>query len=324
MGKSKSIEEKMEDDRAFRDYMDELGAKDKLEEERILAEINKKVVAHYEGNGWDRSRLFGNKTSDYQNYDDWSLSRVNQIIDSIGTALSGGDFPSQKVPGSDDATGKAIEDAKDFLGAFQGDYSLVIKRVKAMVSGILSQFATASQTTRKTSMNDMPLSGGMHLFFGSTGKVFTQNAFFTNQFIGSFQIVFEVMMSVDEARAIGLQQMLLTTEEELSILKSMILDVRNEAASSLKEILKSKPKKYVSTKATYDVIIESLKEDRAELMLEYDKYNQVTSTVDSIMYKSNLKGTETDTGSELKSMFNEWEYNVAQRYIADKFPALAI
>lgn len=95
MGKSKSIEEKMAEDQKFRDFMKKLEDESKLEEDRISGEIGKQVKTHYEGNNWDHARLFGNKQSDYQNYDDWSLDRVNKIIDSIGNALSGGDFPSK-------------------------------------------------------------------------------------------------------------------------------------------------------------------------------------------------------------------------------------
>ena len=218
MGKSKGIEDKLKEDQEFRKFMAELEQESKKEEDNIFGKIDVVVKKQYDENGWDHARLFGNKQSDYQNYADWSLTRIVNIIDSIGEALSGGDFPSSAVPGSEAAKPSTIDAAKEFLGAFTADYSLVIARVQALVAGVLTQFSVASDAARKTSLNDMPLSGGMHLFFGSTGEVFTNNTFFTNQFIGSFQIVFEVYMSVDEAKAIGLQQILVTTAEELKIL----------------------------------------------------------------------------------------------------------
>ncbi|MFD1771425.1 hypothetical protein [Sphingobacterium suaedae] len=319
MGKSKTIEQKMQEDKKFREYMDQLGQEARKEEERILVDIRNTVSSHYEENKWDHARLFGDKKSDFQNYDDWSLSRVNSIVDSIGNALSSGDYPSKNVPGSEDADKSTVDKAKEFTGAFAGDYSLIIARVKTLISGVLSQFATASKATRKSSFNDIPLSGGLHLFFGSTGEVFTQNTFFTNQFIGSFQIVFEVYMSVDEAKAIGIQQILQTTEFELNLVKEQIIDVRIQAKKSLQKILEQEPEKYVATKATYDLIIESLKADRAELMLEYDKYNQVTNAVDSFMSNSLLLGTSSDLEVNLKTIFNDWEVDLAKRYIAEKY-----
>ncbi|MCF8716319.1 hypothetical protein JM658_15925 [Joostella atrarenae] len=325
MGKSKTIEQKMKDDQKFREYMNQLDQDSKKEEEKIFKTIKENITSHYEGNGWDHARFFGNRNSDYQNYDDWSLARINNMVDMIGNALSDGNFPSKEVPGSEGAEESTVEDAKDFLGAFQGDYSLIIKRVKAIISGVLTQFATASKTSRKTTFKDMPLSGGLHLFFGSTGEVFTNNTFFTNQYIGSFQIVFEVMMSVDEAQAIGVQQILATTEQELSILKSLILDARKASAESLKKILKEDPEKYVATKATYDLILADLKKDRAEVMLEYDKYNQVTNTIDHLY-------TETATNElvssapkhDLKNIFSEWEFGIAKRYINEKYNNTAL
>jgi|GEM_PF-2855726 len=322
MGRSKSIEEKMEEDRKFRAYMDELQSEAKKEEDRILVDINDTVKKQYEGNGWDHARLFGNKQSDYQNYDDWSLSRVVKIIDSIGNALAGGNFPSASVPGSEDAEKSTIDNAKDFLGAFGGDYSLVIKRVQALVSGVLSQFAVASEATRKTSLNDMPLSGGLHLFFGSSGSVFTQNTFFTNQFIGSFQIVFEVYMSVDEAKAIGLQQMLATTSLELDILNKMILEIRTAQALSLSKILKEKPEDYKSTYDAYKIALDTVKLDRAELLAEYDKYNQVIEAVDQLFLQLDLSEFGVKSFNEnalpLNIVFNTWEEGIAKRYIHEK------
>ncbi|MNQ93730.1 hypothetical protein D3C85_1092110 [compost metagenome] len=298
----------------------------KKEEDRILGDIDLVVKKQYDGNGWDYARLFGDKRSDYQNYDDWSLSRVIKIIDSIGNALKGGDFPSAALPGSEDAKKSTIDNAKDFLGSFGGDYSLIIARVQALVSGVLSQFAVASDITKKASLQDMPLSGGLHLFFGSSGAVYTNNTFFTNQYIGSFQIVFEVYMSVDEARAIGLQQILVTTSKELSILNEMILEIREEQAKSLSQILRKEPGDYVSTKLAYDLALASVKEDRAKLMEEYNNYNQVIETVDRLYDQLELSefGIKRydEKGLPLNLVFNDWEEGIAKRYISEKVKEL--
>ncbi|MGZ3838589.1 MAG: hypothetical protein ACXVMS_16735 [Flavisolibacter sp.] len=322
MGRSKTIEEKMKDDEKFREFMDSLQDSSKKEEDRISTEMDAAVKKHYEGNGWDYARLFGNKQSDYQNYDDWSLSRVIKIIDSIGAALDAGDYPSAAVPGSEKAEKSTIKDAKEFLGAFAGDYSLIISRVKALISGVLSQFAVASKVTRKTDMRDMPLSGGLHLFFGSSGSVYTQNTFFTNQYIGSFQIVFATYMSVKEAEMIALQQILLTTEQELVMLNDLILAIREQQSESLNKIMKEDPKDFLSTKAAYDVMLDSVKLDRAKLMEEFEKYNQVTKTIDKLLSRIDLSEFTHERAAEdalkLDQLFNKWEVGVARRYIREK------
>lgn len=192
-----------------------------------------------------------------------------------------------------------------------------------MISAVLSQFSVASDVSRKAELKDMPLSGGMHLFFGSSGAVSTNNTFFTNQFIGSFQIVFEVYMSVAEAKAIGLQQMLVTTEIELKILDDLIIAIRQQMADSLKKIMKDKIQDFVSTKAAYDVALDSVKLDRAKLMEEYDKYNQVTKAIDALSLDFANRADVSDglkmAISSLDNLFlNEWELDVAKRYLIEK------
>lgn len=319
MGKSDSIEKKMARDQKFREFMGGLQNESQTREDQIQVKIDELVKKHYEGNGWDYARFFGNKQSDYQNYDDWSLDRVNAVIDAIGNALQGGDFPSSKLPGSDEADKSTIDEAKEFLGSFTADYTLIIARVRALISGVLSQFSVASEATQKSSLNDMFLSGGMHLFFGSSGSVYTNNTFFSNQFIGSFQIVFEVYMSVDEARAIGLQQILATTAQELTILNQMIIDIRKAQADSLTKILKSKPEDYVSTKLAYDLALASVKEDRAALMEEYNSYKQVTDAVDALFDQLDLSSFGVAGGGlALRDLFNERELSIAKRYINER------
>jgi len=322
MGKTKSIEEKMADDAKFRQFMDTIQKEAKTEEDRIETEMNGIIQKHYDTNKWDHARLFGNKQSDYQNYDDWGLDRVNKIIESIGNALSISDFPSSSVPGSDDASKETVTEAKDFIPTFAADYDLILSRVKAMISGVLTQFSVASSASRKTVQRDMPLSGGQHLFFGSSGSVYTQQAFFTNQFIGSFQIVFQCYMSVAEARAIALQQLLKTTEIELAYLNTEILNIREAQATSLKDILKNKPQDYNSTRAAYTLALDAVKEDRAKVMEEYNKYNSVTTTVDQLFHRLDLSEFKCATPHKnpisIDHLFNKWEAGIARRYISEK------
>lgn len=329
MGRSKTIEQKMNDDAEFRKYMDQLFQDSEAQANKIQVEIDAVAKKLYESNKWQYSRLFGGKNSDYQNYDDWSLDRVKNIINSVGNALKGGNFPSTKVPGSESADSTAISEAKQFLPAFNDDYNLIISRVQSLVSGILSQFAVAGNATRKTEFKDLPLSGGMHLFFGSSGEVFSNQTFFTNQFFTSFQIVFEVYMSVEEARAISLVGILKTTQEEIQSANKMILLIRAEQAASLRDILKNDPKNFVATKAIYDEMLHSYQEDIDSLVASYNKYISVVKAVDVLYDNASSKGVLFEGGDEkvskheyadlpLNLMFNEWEERIAKRYISEK------
>ncbi|KHT42889.1 hypothetical protein H5A33_11780 [Pectobacterium brasiliense] len=322
MGKTDSIKDKEKRDQEFRAFMAKIEAESKLEEETLYNEIQSSVQRHYDKNKWDHSRLFGDRRSDYQNYSDWGLERVNAIIESIGKALCSSSYPSSEVPGSDKADPKAIEEAKKTAGIFAGDYSLILARVQALISGALSQFSVKSNATRKSELRDLPLSGGLHLFFASSGKVYESTKFFSNQMIGSFQIVFETYMSEDEARTIGIIKILQTTEFEIQILNGLIEELRIEQAKSLKEIMKTDIKQYVTTKEAYNEALDSVKADRDKVMLQYDQYKKVIGTVDKLYDQLELsefgqlnKGTELFT---IDNLFTPWEAQLATRYIKEK------
>ena len=323
MGKSKGIEEKEKENQKFREFMDTLQKEAKIREDAIQAELEVSVAKHYEQNKWDHARLFGNRQSDYQNYSDWSLDRIVKITESIGNALKGGDFPSTKVPESKDAKPSTIEEAKEYIKSFTADYDLIIDRVQAILSAVLSQFSVASSASQKSVLKDMPLAGGMHLFFGSTGSVYQENTFFTNQFIGSFQIVFETHMSVQEAKAISLSQILVTTEYEINTLNSLIVDIIDAQKKSLSHIIKTKPQDYMTTKAMYKLALDETKADRDAVVLEYDKYKSITDAVDAALPQLTLSaaanGTATAEPLSLETLFSSGkEMEIAQRYLQEK------
>jgi hypothetical protein len=323
VGKTQTISDKEKADKAFQAFMKQLETEAQVEEDRVHQRIQSVITTHYNANGWSHGRLFGDRRSDYQNYADWGLERVAAIIQTIGDALADKEYPSKAVPGSESADKSAIDTAKEFAGAFTGDYSLIIKRVMGLISGVLTQFSSKSVASRNEVLRDMPLSGGLHLFFGCIGKVYEEKSFFASQFIGSFQIVFEAHVSAEEARAVALQQILKTTEIELVALNDLVLEVRAAQAQELKKLV-SDPKLWLSTKASYDEMLSSLKASRAELVAEYDKYKSVTDAVDQYLGMLDLTayGRPATRGEvvSLDDMFpDEWENQIAQRYIAGKF-----
>ncbi|WP_445496865.1 hypothetical protein [Photorhabdus sp. SF281] len=322
MGKTNSIKEKEKRNQAFKEFMDKLDKESDAEKTRLYEEVNEAIKHHYESNKWSYARLFGDRRSDYQNYSDWSLDRVNTIITRIGNALRGGDYPSDKVPESEKADPSTVKKAKEFMGLFAGDYTLILARVQALLSGVIAQFSVKSDVIRKSELRDIPLSGGLHLFFASSGKLYKEENYFTNEFIGSFQIVFEAYMSADEGRVIGLKQILTTTEHELAILDKLIIEIRQEQAESLKKIIKDSIKDYTSTKAAYDQALNETKKDREKVFEQYTKYKGVTDTVDRLFDQINLTTFGHPTEGEdllmVEHLFNPWEAELASRYIKER------
>ncbi|HTZ87994.1 MAG TPA: hypothetical protein VMB05_15105 [Solirubrobacteraceae bacterium] len=309
--------------------MDQLEKESRAEEDHIRTRIQDLIKRHYDGNGWSHSRLFGDTRSDYQNYDDWSLDRVNNIINSIGSALSKANYPSKDVPGSESASKSAIDTAKEFAAGFTGDFSLTIARVTALITGVLSQFASKSSATQKSVLQDLPMSGGLHLFFGCSGSVYERSQFFTHQFIGSFQIVFESHVSADEAKFITMQQILATTQREVESLNKQVEDIRAVQVAELQKILDKRPVDYnlwKATKAGFNLMIDDLKADRDKVQLEYDKYKQVTDTIDEVLTSLDLSEfgrlSQTSEPIKLELLFSGWELDLARRYVSEQLAAV--
>jgi hypothetical protein len=329
MGKTQTIEDLEKRNAQFRAFMKQVETEADAKEQALHKKIQELVKTHYAGNGWSHARLFGDTRSDYKNYEDWGLDRVVAIIASIGDSLAAKNYPSDKVPESNKASKDAIDTAKDFAGAFMGDYDLIISRVVALLSSVLAQFASKVEASRSAVLRDIPLSGGLHLFFGCDATVYNQQSFLANQYIGSFQVVFEGHVSAQEAQYIAIQEILKTTHIELGYLNTEIIEIRQIQADELKKIRKNNPGNYVSTRATYTAMIDAVKADRANVVAEYDKYKSVTDTIDVLLDKMTLSELADPTNVEeqlsLDELFrDDWEVQLARRYISERLAAQAI
>lgn len=328
MGKTQTIADKEKQDAEFKAFMEKLAADSKKKEEEMLGQIQAVVSDFYTKNGWKQARFFGDQRSDYQNYNDWSLQNVVNIINSIGSAISAAKFPSKEVPGSESAKPETNAEVKDHLPAFVEDINLTINRVVALLNGFLTQFASHSSVSQKSAFQDLPMSGGLHLFVAQCGSVYREKKFFENQYIGSFQIVFEAYMSVEEARAISIQQILKTTQKEIEIINELIIDIRQAQSETLKGLIRE-PAMYKQTKIDFDDMIDMQKVSRDGLVREYDKYKSVSDTVDDLLPMIDLAPMgvtfAAPTASNkvpLDDIFPDaWEARLATRMIREKLGA---
>ncbi|TCT05542.1 hypothetical protein [Aquabacter spiritensis] len=329
MGKTQTIADKERQDAEFKAFMEKLASDSRKKETEMLEAIQAVVSDFYTKNGWKFSRFFGDRRSDYQNYSDWSLQRVADIITTIGKAISAAKFPSPEVPGSEKASPETNAEVKQNLPAFVEDINLTINRVVALLNGFLTQFASHSSVSQKAAFQDLPMSGGLHLFIAQSGSVYHEKKFFETQFIGSFQIVFEAYMSVEEARAISIQQILKTTQKEIEIVNAQILDIREVQGETLKQYIRE-PKMYKETKLDFDEMIAMMKVSRDELVKEYDKYKTVSEMVDDLLPVIDLAplgiSFATAPGHEAKVPLSEifedaWEARLAERMIREKIGA---
>lgn len=324
MGKSQTIADKEREDAEFRAFMKKLETESKSKEEEMLGQISKNAKEFYENNKWEYSRFFGNRQSDYQNYSDWSLTRVQEIIKSIGDAIAAANFPSKAVPGSEDASDDTTDKVKANLPSFIADINLTITRVVALLNGFLTQFGSTSSVSQKSAFQDLPLSGGIHLFLSQNGSVYQEKRFFSNQFIGSFQIVFEAYMSVSEAKAYSIIEIIKTTQIEINMINTQILEIRQFQNEALKKLLND-PKLYKETKLAFDEMIDMQKISRDELIKEFDKYKFVYDLVSSLQTEIEIIDQniiifdqETKNKILLSDLLNDWEVKLATRIIRER------
>lgn len=331
MGKSRTIEQKMKDDARFREYVDQLSKNFKREEYHTEIEIAAFANKRYEDRGWKYSRLFGDKIEDYQCYSDWSFDKIDHIINIIGKALKDGNFPSEKVPGSESTNQSVIEETKIFLPHFSDD--LIVPLIKTILSGMFVRFSVVDSITKKTAFSDVPLSGGMHLFCRASGQVVSNPEFFPDQFMMSFKIVFEAFMSVEDAQKTSLTELLRLTEKEIDKANGIRVSMRREQADSLMDILRNRGINYYkSTKAAYDEMLTTYRKNIDQLMTVFYRYTHVIDMVDAMYDRSSASGTglkstvnkafDVNNADQknllLKSLFNEWEEQIAKRYISEK------
>jgi len=324
MGSSRRIEECKDDYKEFRDFMQGVEKESEEELDSILPKVDAEAKKYYDANTWENAFFSEDKRSDYQNYYDWSPDNVDRLMDEIGAAINAVDYPSEKVPGSKDAAKSTIEEVKSLADDFSADYSLTILRVKALIGNALCRCSIVSKTQHSVLLKEMPLSAGLHLFFGTSGKTNEYEKLFSEQYLGALQIVYKVFMSTEEVTAIGLQEILKSTELELDFLTDQILTFRKETMESLMEILKKDQAKFLSTRDAYDLMIEYLKRNRNNLVMEYDKYWTVMNTVDhffsNIDLSDYLKSKEEKTQGKIKleDLFNPWGLGLAKRYLSEK------
>lgn len=314
MGKSKTLEQMQKDNEQFAAFMDDLSNKSNTLETQLTADIGQTIKKFYEGNEWDGKYFFGNKNSDYQLYSEWSLDSVNKIIQSIASAINSQQFPSPEVPGSESVPQSTTDEVNQFISNFQLDYNLILQRVLNVITSFITQFASITSVSQKKVQQDFYLSGGLHLFLGQCGSVYQSKSFFTSSYIGSFQIVFQCHMSVDEAEFVSLQDILKTTAAEIQATNTLITDINATMVNTLNEILNTKPLNadlYMNTSDTFDKMKKNVRDKRDALQNEYGKYKKVTDIIDFNIKK--IKSRELC----LDPIFNSWENSIAQRYIGE-------
>lgn len=217
MGKSKSIKELQETNKAFQDYVDQMGEKMDAYKVKMTEEIGNMIQEHYR-NFSDKSLLMEGSYSHLTTMSEWSLNSISAIINSCSKALFG-----SKIP--EGAEKKKTDKKVDGAIAGMKERELYIANAAFdIIQGIMSSFSNSTTTSVETKFDGKPLSPGLTLFIAVANNSYRHNSFFSNETITQSIFVFKVYYSIKEG----------ATQSKLSDLESY----ENQKASYRKQIKK--------------------------------------------------------------------------------------
>ncbi|BAY11995.1 hypothetical protein [Calothrix sp. NIES-2098] len=196
MGHSPSIDELRDQDRKFRQYLDELLDDINKKAADVRNQVNETISKHYSSGGWDDAKPFlDGENVDVQHVKDWSLDNVTKIIGAVKDAIFGTAPPP---PGAKVADKKSEDIAPAFTAIAKLDEYIAAKAFD-VISGILQSFMASTEVTAKREIKSEPLAPGLTLFVGILECGYQSQSFFQNEIITQDFYIYAVRYSAKEA-----------------------------------------------------------------------------------------------------------------------------
>ncbi|MDZ8051642.1 MAG: hypothetical protein RMX68_006070 [Aulosira sp. ZfuVER01] len=192
MGHSPSIDELRDQDRKFRQYLDELLDDINKKAADVRNQVNETISKHYSSGGWDDAKPFlDGENVDVQHVKDWSLDNVTKIIGAVKDAIFGTAPPP---PGAKVADKKSEDIAPAFTAIAKLDEYIAAKAFD-VISGILQSFMASTEVTAKREIKSEPLAPGLTLFVGILECGYQSQSFFQNEIITQDFYIYAVRYS---------------------------------------------------------------------------------------------------------------------------------
>ncbi len=234
MGKSKSIEQQIKEDKRNQEFLDELQKKLQEDSAAAVAEIDARVQEFYEDRPekWDHSPFILGEQTDYQLSSSWSLANLSEIVNKVADAVMG------TVIGKDTKLPEGIEadpDANDVaeVGGFTKDMRLMVAtNCFNLLSGILNSFGATNSVMIKQASQNVPIGQGLRIFAHVAMRNTKNKSFFHEQVVNSYMFVFQVVYSLDEFKQQAEQTLVAQYERTLNALNIASERVYNEFVSA--------------------------------------------------------------------------------------------
>ncbi|MEP7731452.1 hypothetical protein [Marinomonas primoryensis] len=199
MGKSKSIEQQIKEDKLNQGYIDEITIKLNEQTKKSNEEIDEKIKMFYGSNrDWDNSLYIEGSQSDYQLESTWNLDSVSNIINSIAEAVIGTVVGEHtKLPEGTEVSSNANE-ITEKANLTKDTRLLVAANCFNLLSGLVNSFGSAQSLQINSASSNIPIGQGLRIFATVATRSSQSKSFFENQIVNSYMFIYKVVYSLDE------------------------------------------------------------------------------------------------------------------------------
>jgi hypothetical protein len=200
MGKSKSVENQIQEERVNQQFIDEIQTSLRSQSDVLDAQIQRRVQDFYRGNGrtWSFVPYLSGGQFSFELEDTWNFDNLQKIIDAIGSGMTallpGGTpvLPEGTKPESD--AGEINRQA----GINENLRVMVVANCTNLFTGILNSFGTISSVQVNQGDQSLPLGQGLRIFSGVGLNSRKDERFFRNKVTIGYYYLYYVYYSIDE------------------------------------------------------------------------------------------------------------------------------
>ncbi|MEW9682676.1 hypothetical protein [Pseudomonas sp. TE50-2] len=200
MGRSKSLEKMLAEDKRNKERLDEISAELDVQLKGADEALRKEAKNFYQNDGrnWKYSEYISGKQSDFQLEDSWSLENLSKIIDKISSAVVG--TVTGQITNVPEGTTVAPDAEKiNKSGDLTADTRLLVAtNCFNLLSGIVNSFGSISKVQINTASSTIPIGQGLRVFASVATNVSQQRSFFSNKILCTYRYVYFVPYSLDE------------------------------------------------------------------------------------------------------------------------------
>jgi hypothetical protein len=208
MGKSKSVEDLIDDNEKNRVRLSELDAELETQEQAAIDKMEGQATEFYADNNWEFKNYLGGSQRDYQLSETWNLKNLADVIDGIGGAAIGG-LGGVLTPPPEGTVLSSDSSELNEIGGITYDTRLMIaSNCLRILTSTLQSFGNTTAIGLKDADDTTPLGQGLRIFTSVTSITSQEDGFFDSKVLNSYRFSYRVYFSLDEFKQQALQSLL--------------------------------------------------------------------------------------------------------------------